>query len=53
VNGAGGTRTLETVSRDDMADSFKAAFPDEDEFTKKKTARRKKKKKKLRKKRIG
>jgi hypothetical protein len=26
VNGAGGTRTLETVSRDDMADSFKAAF---------------------------
>jgi hypothetical protein len=26
VNGAGGTRTLETVSRDDMSDSFKAAF---------------------------
>ena len=26
VNGAGGTRTLETVSREDMADSFKAAF---------------------------
>lgn len=26
VNGAGGTRTLETVSRDDMSDSFKSAF---------------------------
>lgn len=26
VNGAGGTRTLETVAKDDMADSFKAAF---------------------------
>jgi len=52
VNGAGGTRTLETVASEDMTDSFKAAFPERDEPTKKKTVRRKKKKK-LRKKRIG
>lgn len=35
VNGAGGTRTLETVSRDDMADSFKAAFRKEPKSAKK------------------
>ncbi|NBY41799.1 MAG: hypothetical protein EBQ49_00505 [Verrucomicrobia bacterium] len=27
VNGAGGTRTLETVSKSDMKDSFEVAFP--------------------------
>ena len=35
VNGAGGTRTLETVSRDDMPDSFKAAFRKEPKRAKK------------------
>lgn len=52
VNGAGGTRTLETVAREDMTATFKAAFPDQVEATKKKSVRGKKKKE-LRKKRIG
>lgn len=49
VNGAGGTRTLETVASEDITVSFKAAFTEHDKTVKKKPVRRKKKRKLLKK----